>query len=366
MDAARSLFKAGHPVEVVSTELSDGPRSVDGLPHILAGPRKWFFRSLYARARRFPGLYARMVARRLRRRVSAPDLVIVGHIDLLGAARRAFGTSKLVLIVYGREAWRDFTAEEVSLLKACQAVVALSEYTASRVRQRVQDCKLSVIYPQVDTSVFRPADDGVAAEPLVILTVSRLSSAESGKGHDLVVRSLPSLRTRIGKPIEYVIVGDGDLRPVLAKLAQDIGVGAMVRFAGAVWDPVALADYYKRCHVYAMPNAIAKRSAGDYKKGEGFGIVYAEAAACGKPSIACDEGGQTEIVIHEKTGLLVTPDLLSVEEGLYRLLTEAALAAQMGRAGRELVEQMCAISAFDDRWQQMARDQGHLGDRAGR
>ena len=100
------------------------------------------------------------------------------------------------------------------------------------------------------------------------MTVSRLASSERYKGHDRVIRSLPRVLLKHPETI-YLIVGDGDDRPRLEALASEFGVRDKVRFAGLVAGE-ELPDYFRLADVFVMPST-----------GEGFGIVFLEAMACG-------------------------------------------------------------------------------------
>src|SRR5690606_6427331 len=73
---------------------------------------------------------------------------------------------------------------------------------------------------------------------------------------------------------------------------------------------------------------------------EGFGIVFLEAAASGVPQVAGRSGGSHEAVVHGSTGLVVDDptDVAAVAVALSRLLDDAALRAEMGRAARRRVE----------------------------
>jgi phosphatidylinositol alpha-1,6-mannosyltransferase len=91
------------------------------------------------------------------------------------------------------------------------------------------------------------------------------------------------------------------------------------------------------CDVFAMPN---REIDGD---NEGFGMVFIEAAACGKPSLAGEAGGTAAAVLHEVTGIRV--DGASVDQvtaALARLLQDPVLATELGRAGLERVRHQFA------------------------
>jgi glycosyltransferase involved in cell wall biosynthesis len=115
----------------------------------------------------------------------------------------------------------------------------------------------------------------------VLLTVGRISSAERYKGHDRVIRLLPEL-LKTHPDAVYVVVGDGDGLPALERLAKQLGVSDACRFTGRV-DDADLVEHYRMADVFVMPST-----------GEGFGIVYLEAMACGIPAIGLECDGSAD------------------------------------------------------------------------
>ena len=162
----------------------------------------------------------------------------------------------------------------------------------------------------------------------VLLTVARLVPH---KGHDMVIRALPRIVERV-PDAAYLVVGTGPNDAALRDLARRTGVAGHVRFAGGVPDD-ELADHYHLCDVFVMPS---RQERGDV---EGFGIVFAEAAACARPAIGGRAGGVVDVIQDGRTGLLVDPT--SPEEiaaAAVRLLTDGELAARLGTAARDRVE----------------------------
>lgn len=112
-------------------------------------------------------------------------------------------------------------------------------------------------------------------------TYQCLHLTERYKGHDRVLEVIPSLLERFPNLV-YVIAGDGDDRLRLEKLAKDLGVHAAVRFTGRI-DNNDLPDLYRMADVFVMPST-----------GEGFGIVFLEAMACGVPAVGSDSDGSID------------------------------------------------------------------------
>ena len=129
----------------------------------------------------------------------------------------------------------------------------------------------------------------------VILTVSRLAQSERYKGHDEIIELMPELLVEL-PDLMYLIVGDGDDRPRLDRKVRRLGLQRQVVFAGYV-DEAEKANHYRLADVFAMPG-----------RGEGFGIVYLEAMACGIPVIGSSLDGSRDALRHGELGRLVSPD----------------------------------------------------------
>jgi phosphatidyl-myo-inositol dimannoside synthase len=165
----------------------------------------------------------------------------------------------------------------------------------------------------------------------VVLTVARLAER---KGHDTIIRALPSLCTEVPN-VHYVIVGLGD-QQALRRLAEEEGVANSITFIEYVPDS-QLPALYHLCDVYAM----VSRWDPMCDQVEGFGIVYLEAAACGKPTVAGSAGGCADAVQDGVTGLIVDPtSVAQTRDALRQLLTNPDRAAGMGQAGREWVREL--------------------------
>jgi phosphatidylinositol alpha-1,6-mannosyltransferase len=158
--------------------------------------------------------------------------------------------------------------------------------------------------------------------PPRLLTIARL---EPRKGIDVVLRALPAL-ARDHADVSYDIVGKGDDGGGLMRLADQLGISQRVRFHGYVSEEEK-APLLRRATLFLMPN---RREPGSV---EGFGIVFVEAAAFGVPSIAGHDGGTSDAVPHEQTGLLVDgADARSVETAILRLLTNSEERERMAVA----------------------------------
>jgi phosphatidylinositol alpha-1,6-mannosyltransferase len=222
-------------------------------------------------------------------------------------------------------------------LRHADTVIANSDFTRHELLDMgVREQRIVLINPGVDVERFRPGlpcDDlkqhiGLAPDEKLILSVGRLSRR---KGFDMVIRGLPMLASQ-GINARYVLIGIGEDLEYLSDLAQELGVNDRVHLLGHV-SPDDLPRWYNACNVFVMPN---REINGDT---EGFGMVFIEAAACGKPSIAGNSGGTSSAVRHQMTGLLVDgTNLDEVTQSLKRLLENRELANQLGETGYRRVQ----------------------------
>ena len=152
----------------------------------------------------------------------------------------------------------------------------------------------------------------VSGDKKLILSVGRLMRR---KGFDNVIRSLPILQEQ-GLIIEYALIGIGDEKTYLQELAEELNVAEHVHFLGHV-SYEDLPRWYHACELFAIPNRDIE---GD---SEGFGLVFLEAAASGKPAIAGKAGGTSSAVIDGKTGLLVDGEnVAEIATAIGRLLDD--------------------------------------------
>jgi phosphatidylinositol alpha-1,6-mannosyltransferase len=154
---------------------------------------------------------------------------------------------------------------------------------------------------------------------------------------------LPSVIGKVAN-LTYVIVGDGDDRPRLESLARALDVADHVVFTGEINDS-ELAALYRRSELFVLPARTLVGSPNP--KGEGFGIVFLEAMAFGKPVVGPRYGAPAEIIREGQNGLLVDPeDPASVARALSRLLADPNVAVAMGRAGKKYVRANYSYGAF--------------------
>jgi phosphatidylinositol alpha-1,6-mannosyltransferase len=270
---------------------------------------------------------------------AAPDLVVAGHLAVLPAAAACAGRRPIALMAYGSELWAGWSRPIVGLLRSrVQRVVAISAFTGAECRrlgfEDVVVCAPGAELPDIDEDTSAVlAGFGLLAAPdgdprPYLLTVARMN--EPHKGHELVIRSLPTLLTSV-PGLRYVVAGEGPRRRDLYALAMEHGVADSVLFTGEVTAAVKGA-LLRHCRALVMPSG-ELREAGEF---EGFGLVFIEAALAGRPVIAGRAGGAPDAVVHGRTGLLVDPaSAEDFAQAALLLLEDPQLGDRLGAAGRE-------------------------------
>lgn len=231
----------------------------------------------------------------------------------------------------GTNGWLRRVTAHASRVPVCSAFIGKTVRTA--VPSHVP---VSVLTPGVDIERFRPdlrTQDirerfGIGARPLVVC-VSRLVTR---KGQDVLIRGMRRIRRRVPEAA-LLIVGAGPAEARLQRMAREAPPES-VFFAGQV-SHEELPRYYAVGDVFAMP---CRNRLGGLEV-EGWGIVFVEAAACGRPVIVGDSGGARETLVDGETGFLVDGnDAAEVADAVASLLEDPPMAEQMGKAGRAWVE----------------------------
>ncbi|MBU1225210.1 MAG: glycosyltransferase family 4 protein [Gammaproteobacteria bacterium] len=217
-------------------------------------------------------------------------------------------------------------------LRHADRVIANSEHTRDTLLEMDIDAsRITIIYPGVDVSVFRPGLDtiglreslGIHPDEKLVFSVGRLSRR---KGFDQMIRVVAQLHGE-GIPVRYIIGGVGEDADYLDGLIREHDLHNVAHRIGAVSE-ADLPRWMNACDVFAMPN---REIGGD---NEGFGMVFIEAAACSKPVLAGNAGGTGAAVLDGVTGLRVDgKSVEAVAKGLIRLLSVKEDAIKMGASG---------------------------------
>ena len=236
-----------------------------------------------------------------------PSLIVTTHLHFSRAAywlKRTRGIPYWV-VAHGIEAWGISRRSLKVALREADQVFAVSNYTRNRLIQEgiLEPDRIAILPDTLEPRLFdigpKPARllrrYGLTPDQKVIFTLSRLAASEQYKGYDKILRALPQISRAI-PGVKYILAGKGDDRPRIERLIRELGLSDSVILTGYLPDE-ELCDHYNLCDVFAMPS-----------KGEGFGIVYLEALACGKPTLAGNKDGSVDALCHGELGALIDPD----------------------------------------------------------
>jgi len=248
------------------------------------------------------------------------DLVVCGHMNLLPLAA-PFALLKgapMLLQVHGIDVWQPVRGAKFWLGKV-DAVWSVSAVTRDRMNTwaKLAESTYSIIPNTIHPDRYGFADkrtDLVERYGLdgrkVIMTLARLAGSEGYKGIDEVLEAMPALLGEIPNLV-YMVLGDGDDQPRLEEKAKALGIADKVIFAGFV-NETEKADYLRLADAFVLPG-----------RGEGFGIVYLEAMACGVPVVGSKIDGSREALRDGLLGELVDPrDGESIRQGILKALAK--------------------------------------------
>ncbi len=276
-----------------------------------------------------------------------PEVVIAGQVLRAGLIARLWSLvtrRPFYLWVYGGETNRDFTRSSwmtrlaQRTLRGAGIVFTISPFTTRAVSEFGLPADRVVEIPLGTREDLRPAPkdpDFVSRldldDALVFLTVGRLVER---KGVDTMLEALAELDGALPS-WRYLVVSDGPDRERLERLAESLDLGDKVTFTGYVADE-ELPVYHNLADVFVMPNRRVVAPDNASLSVEGFGMVFIDAAACGKPVIGGRSGGAVDAISDGVNGFLVEPgDVQDLKRALERL-TDKDLRASMGDAGLKL------------------------------
>ncbi|SMO32244.1 glycosyltransferase family 4 protein [Gracilimonas mengyeensis] len=210
----------------------------------------------------------------------------------------------------------------------------VSEFTAGLLQNEgILSEQIQVVTNGTDPEEFYPLKSDDLKKELgienrkILLTITRLVSR---KGIDTVLKAMPII-VEDHPELLYMIVGEGEQRPQLEQLVDELNLHDHVHFTGKI-PHTKLNGYYNSCDVFVMPS---KTELPDV---EGFGLVFLEANACGKPVIGSYSGGIPSAIIHEETGLMVEQENpKELAAAVNHLLNNPDLAEKLGQQGRQRV-----------------------------
>jgi glycosyltransferase involved in cell wall biosynthesis len=340
------LAGRGHAVTVVTlaSESGDFFRLPPGVSRVALGlgagpPTPWW--------RLGPTLVRRLA--RLRRAIdeSAPDVVISRavqtNVQVLAALHRH--RCPVIVTEHGDKparAWRKWMWYRLRRIAYRRAFAVASVSRAIDRHLQWLPCeRRTVIY-----NPFAPVQRALAA-PAARPTLVAIGRLVHVKGFDVLLEAFARVAPRFAD-WQLAIVGDGELREPLERLAGRLALGGRVVFHGAVADPMAI---LRQAGLFVLPS-----------RHEGFPNALGEAMSCGLPVIAADcpsrprrpgPGGVRELVRDGVDGWLVPPgDAAALARAMAGLMADPARRAALGARAAEVVERF-GLEAILDRWEQL-------------
>jgi len=259
-----------------------------------------------------------------------PRIIFAGHVNFafLAYSFARIINAKLVTFIYGVDVFEPLSMLRRYALHQSNSVISISQFTAQQSIEvnGVTPDQIHILNNCLDPQFAELCQKKLCCnesrtQKLSLLTVARMSRAERYKGHEYVIRALPTLLQKFPNLV-YDVVGGGDAQPELEELAKQYGVDQAICFHGVVSD-AQLKQLYEQATVFIMPS-----------RREGFGFVFLEAMAFGVPVIGGNQDATPEVILDGKTGYLVDPT--SVEQIIVatsHLLSDSELHKSMSEAG---------------------------------
>lgn len=239
----------------------------------------------------------------------SPDMIICGHINFspLCYLVSKFLKKKYIVLTYGIDVWHINSSVKLQGLKNANLIISISNFTKEKIVKQIPKLKnkIKLLPPTINSSLFYPKPKPIylikrhnlKGNNKIILTVARLKRTEEYKGYYKILDVLPDIVKKIPE-IKYILVGSGDDLENIQRYIEKKNLKKIVILTGYIPDN-ELPDYYNLCDIFIMPS-----------KKEGFGIVFLEALACGKPVIAGNKDGSADVALGGDIGILIDPDNL--------------------------------------------------------
>ena len=260
------------------------------------------------------------------------DSIIADHwksLELLKTSK------KKICLIHGKEINHEkgtsLNKRVLEVLNNVETVVANSEYTKNlAISLGVQQDKIIVINPGVDQVQELDKKTLVKVEDLLkhksprLITISRF---DKRKNHEKIMMSLRNLK-QIYPSIVYICIGHGDEEQNIKKLVTELSLQGQVMFFKNITNDLKN-SLLAKSNIFVMPSIIHKKSV------EGFGIAYVEAAQYGVPSLGGKDGGASDAIEHQKTGLICDGTELNEIYSSINSMLENNKYLEYGKAAKE-------------------------------
>ena len=221
----------------------------------------------------------------------------------------------------------------MNVLSNVNKVIANSEYTKKlAINIGINQNQVSVINPGVGPVKELNKKSLSKVESLLKIKSPRLitiSRYDKRKNHAKVIMALRNLKQQY-PDIVYICIGQGDEEENLKKLVQELDLSSQVMFFKDISDDLKN-SLLAKSNIFVMPSIIHKKSV------EGFGIAYVEAAQYGVPSLGGKDGGASDAIEHNKTGLICDGNNLDDIYSSLNSMIENKKYLEFGKNAKEYV-----------------------------
>ena len=230
---------------------------------------------------------------------------------------------------------------QAAAFRWCDAVVCNSQAAADRlIATGIAPDKIAVIENALPAEAFAAAPAALPKRPGVLRVGMVARMNHRYKNHSGFLRIAVQVRQRMPNA-EFVLVGDGPLRPELENEASRLGLGASTIFLGDRQDmPAVLAS---------LDVAVLTSDS------ESSSNVILEAMAAGLPVVAFSVGGNSELVSDQRGALVAAGDENAFADAIHRLLSDAHLREHQGNNARRFVEEKFSLDRVRGRYQDLYR-----------
>jgi phosphatidylinositol alpha-1,6-mannosyltransferase len=226
-----------------------------------------------------------------------------------------------------------------NVYRRASRIITISDFSKETIISNLNmNLPISIIHPGIYTERFEkkvqlPSQSKeFVGDRKLLLTVGTLAVR---KGQDMVLRALKRLKDSGRKDVAYLMVGGGNhvaFRQKIETMIHELDLSDVARVEGNVTED-ELPAYFQSCDLYVHTPRFFENNF------EGFGIVYLEAGACGKPVVATRSGGVPDAVRDGVTGFLVDEeDEVGLSGVIKTVLDNPNLAKKLGEGGYEYAQ----------------------------
>ena len=220
----------------------------------------------------------------------------------------------------------------IKVLNNVKKIIANSEFTKKlAIDNGIDEEKITVINPgvnpakELNNKMLKKVESLLKTKSPRLITVSRF---DKRKNHEKIIMALRNLK-QIYPNIVYICIGYGSEEENIKKLVKELDLGSQVMFFKDI--SIELKNsLIAKSNIFVMPSIVYKTSV------EGFGIAYVEAALHGIPSLGGKDGGASDAITHDKTGLICDGNNLDEIYSSLNYMIENKRYLELGKNAKEL------------------------------